>query len=167
MEISKRNIIGLLLLVISIALLIPGLTFDLLTLDISINALISITVYDETRSIMGTISDLFNNGNALVGLLILLFSVAVPVLKGVLMAAVILFKNLPQRDRIAKIVSAISKWSMADVFVVGVFIAFLSLESVKNVNAELHSGFWFFLCYCIVSIAAAQLIRIDKPNQVA
>jgi len=167
MQISKRNLIALSLLLVSVVLLIPGLTYDLLTLDISINALISITVYDETRSIIGTISDLFNNGNAIVGILILLFSVVIPVLKAVMMALVVLFKNLPYRNQIAKFVTLISKWSMADVFVVGVFIAFLSLKANENVKAELHQGFWFFVGYCLISITAAQMVQIDNSDDLS
>lgn len=164
MNISTRNWIGIGMLLISIALLIPGLTFDLLTLDISINALISIEVYNETRSILGTIQDLFANGNAMVGVLILFFSVIVPFVKAVLLLLVTIFQHVPKRKGIYKFIGLISKWSMADVFVVGVFIAFLSLKSDNNVNAEIHSGFWFFFLYCIVSIAAAQVIKVEEKG---
>ena len=162
MNISTRNWIGIGLLLVSIGLLIPGLTFDLITLDITVDAMITrIEVYDETRSIMGTISDLFQNDNALVGFLILFFSVLVPIIKAILLLLVAVFQHMPKRKSINKFIGLISKWSMADVFVVGVFIAFLSLKTNENVDAEIHSGFWFFFFYCVVSIAAAQVIKVQ------
>ena len=163
MNISTRNWIGIGLLLVSVGLLIPGLTLDLLTLDISVDALITkIEVYNETRSIMGGIQDLFNNGNGLVGFLILFFSVIVPVIKAILLFLVSIFQFVPKRQPIYKFIGIISKWSMADVFVVGVFIAYLSLQTNENVHAELHSGFWFFVLYCIVSIAASQVIQVKN-----
>ena len=50
-------------------------------------------------------------------------------------------------------------------FVVGVLIAYLSTGSDENVNAYLHSGFYYFTAYCIVSIAAVQIIRIGGKGQ--
>lgn len=164
MNITTRNLVGIGLLIVSIALLIPGLTYDLITLDISVNALISIEVYNETRSIIGTIEDLFANDNGWVGFLILFFSVIVPVVKAVLLLLIAIFQHIPKRKGIHKFIGLISKWSMADVFVVGVFIAFLSLKTNNNVNAEIHSGFWFFLFYCIVSIAASQVIQVKEKT---
>lgn len=161
---EKRNIPGMLILLVSLGMLIPGLYLDLITLDISFNAILGrFEVYNETRSILGTISDLFNNDNAFVGFLILFFSVIVPVLKAIALLLVATLPQLPARPKIHAFVRIISKWSMADVFVVGVFIAFLSLQSNENVNAELHQGFYWFLGYCLLSILASQMIQL-KPE---
>lgn len=162
---EKRNIPGLIVLLVSLGMLIPGLYLDLITLDISFDAILGrLEVYNETRSILGTISDLFDNDNAFVGFLILFFSVIVPVLKAIALLLVVSMPNLPARPRILRFVNLISKWSMADVFVVGVFIAFLSLQSNKNVSAELHEGFFWFLGYCLLSILAAQMIRVKEAD---
>jgi paraquat-inducible protein A len=56
----------------------------------------------------------------------------------------------------------ISKWSMADVFVVGVFLSFLATRSNKDINAWLHDGFYFFLAYCLISILATQIMDIEE-----
>jgi len=163
---DKRNIPGLILLVVSLGFLVPGLVFDLLTLEISqsVPLLGNVELYNETRSIMGTVQELFGNGNGFVGFLILFFSVIVPVLKGLAVLAAIFLPGLPQRQGIHRFVLLISKWSMADVFVVGVFIAFLSMKSIESVNAEIHSGFYFFLTYCVLSILGAQLIKIERDT---
>lgn len=164
-HLDTRNWIGLLMLVLSLVLLVPGLNNDILTLDVSFSVplLGSQNVFNETRSILGTIDGLFENENALVAYLILLFSVIVPVAKALTLLGALLLPSLSGSRSLHKFVSLISKWSMADVFVVGVFIAFLSTNSNENVGAELHSGFYYFLGYCIVSIATAQVIRIPGP----
>jgi uncharacterized paraquat-inducible protein A len=64
----------------------------------------------------------------------------------------------------------ISKWSMADVFVVAIIVAYLAAnatqqtETLFSLNAQFMPGFFYFLSYCILSIASAQLLddRQDK-----
>jgi paraquat-inducible protein A len=157
-----RNKIGLGLLILSVILLVPGLTFDLLSITISIQVplLGSQEVHDETRSILGTISSLVEHGNITVAFLILLFSVIVPFVKATLLGVVLIFPSARRSDAIHAFVSVISKWAMADVFVVGVFIAFLSTRSDDNIEAVLHSGFYYFTAYCIVSVLSVQLIDL-------
>jgi paraquat-inducible protein A len=128
----------------------------------SIPLLGSQEVLNETRSILGTIGNLNENGNGLVAFLILLFSVLVPFAKALLMSFVALSNSRAGSQRIHAFVGLISKWSMADVFVVGVFVAFLSINTNENIESELHSGFYFFLAYCVVSILAVQLIRLPS-----
>ncbi len=58
----------------------------------------------------------------------------------------------------------ISKWSMADVFLIGVFIAFLAANSIDQskdvlqVQATLGTGFYYFLGYCLLSILSSQFL---------
>ena len=167
-NLSSRNIAGFLLLLVSVGLLIPGLMNDLLTMEasFSIPLLGKQTVLEETRSILGTIGSLAENGNSVVAFLILLFSVLVPFAKAMIMGFVAISGSRSASVRMHKFVGLISKWSMADVFVVGVFIAFLSIKTNENIHAELHSGFYYFAAYCITSILAVQLIHIqESPNR--
>jgi uncharacterized paraquat-inducible protein A len=159
-----RNKIGLVLLLLSVALLVPGLTFDLLTISISIQVplLGSQELHNETRSILGTISSLVEHGNVTVAFLVLLFSVVVPFVKATLLGVVLIFPNAQKSSAIHAFVAVISKWAMADVFVVGVFIAFLSTRSDDNIEATLHNGFYFFTAYCILSIIAVQVIDLKR-----
>lgn len=161
---TPRNLIGFALLITSVGLLIPGLMNDLITLEasFSIPLLGKQTVLDETRSILGTIGNLAENGNGFVAFLILLFSVLVPFAKAMIMGFVALSSSRVASARMHSFVGIISKWSMADVFVVGVFIAFLSIKTNENIAAELHSGFYYFTAYCVTSILAVQLIHLPK-----
>jgi paraquat-inducible protein A len=157
------NPIALFLLAAAFACLIPGLYLPALTLDISpvLPFLGKMAIYHQTRSIVGTIRNLYDTGNALVAGLILLFSVVVPFAKGLLLAYVLAWKKAPGRLRLYRWVSAIGKWSMADVFVMGVFLAFLAAGAANGVTARLETGFWYFLGYCLLSVASAQAMRVD------
>jgi paraquat-inducible protein A len=161
---DKRNVLGFVLLLISVGFLVPGLMSDLLTLKASFSVpfLGSQEVLNETRSIMGTIGNLSENGHSFVAFLILFFSVLVPFAKTLIMGFVALSPSRIATARMHHFVGIISKWSMADVFVVGVFIANLSLKTNENIEAELRSGFYYFTAYCLISILAVQLIRVPK-----
>lgn len=122
----------------------------------------TLTLHESTQSILKTIETLNENNNALVAFLILLFSVVVPVFKAVSLLSVLLVKKLRNHTRLHKFIALISKWSMADVFVVGVFIAFLSTQSNEALEAKLGTGFYWFLAYCLISIAASQVMTTEK-----
>jgi uncharacterized paraquat-inducible protein A len=64
---------------------------------------------------------------------------------------------------LARVVQTISKWSMADVFAVGMLIALLVAKGTANLSAVAGPGFYFFTAYCLVSNAAFQALKIDEP----
>lgn len=125
----------------------------------------AITALDKTQSILGTASELFNTGHQPVAALIVLFSVIIPVTKGVL--TVISLTPIPVRwqKRLGAFLGAISKWSMADVFVVAIFVAFLAANGLEgssdlvSFDAQLGPGFWFFVGFCALSILATQVLN--------
>ncbi len=158
-----RNNIAFVLIIISLICLFPGLTWDLLTIEVgtTLPLIGEVNLYTATRSIMTTIKELYANDNAIVGFLILLFSVLIPIFKAVSLLVVLFAKNWNGRKKLHQFINLISKWSMADVFVVGVFLAFLATKSNKDIHAEIHEGFYYFLAYCIISILAGQLIQIE------
>jgi uncharacterized paraquat-inducible protein A len=155
------NTAALILILASFACLVPGLYRPALTLDISptIPFFGKMAIYHVTRSILGTVHNLYDTGNPLVASLILLFSVIVPFAKGLSLLYVMAFRKAPYRMAIFRFVGLIGKWSMSDVFVMGIFLAYLATGAATGVTAELHDGFWFFLGYCLLSVASAQLMR--------
>lgn len=164
---NKRNIISLVLIIASLICLVPGLTMDILTIQVGATLPLvgEINLYSATRSILGTIQELREQGNNLVGFLILLFSVLVPIFKAVSLLVILLWKSFPFREKLYSFVAIISKWSMADVFVVGVFLSFLATKSNNDINAWLHEGFYYFLAYCILSILASQIMDIENKEE--
>ena len=124
---SARNICALILILASLACLYPGLVFAMLTIKVgtTLPFVGQLDLYEATQSIVQTIDTLFINQNYLVAWLILLFSIVVPVAKALMLLTVILFKHFRWRGLMFRFVSVIGKWSMADVFVVSVFMAYL------------------------------------------
>ncbi|WP_301388739.1 paraquat-inducible protein A [Thalassolituus sp. UBA2590] len=147
--------LGLLLAIASYVVLWPGVTEPIMTIKASVNMFgLKAELFNETRSIWETVTSLNEQGYALVAFLIVTFSVVIPVLKGL----TILFTWLWPSDLRWRVVAAISKWSMVDVFVVGILVAFLTAKATAEMQATLLDGFWWFLSFCILSIISGQLL---------
>ncbi|WP_109830467.1 paraquat-inducible protein A [Reichenbachiella versicolor] len=163
---QKRNIVALVFTVVSLILLYPGLTEPILKITIAADLPIvgRMTFHEQTQSILQSIRVLHKNNNTLVAALILIFSVVVPVIKGVIVLATILLKEYKLKNRLYRFVFLIGKWSMADVFVVGIFIAYLSTTSNSAIDAKLLVGFNFFVAYCILSLLGIQLTSVNEKT---
>jgi hypothetical protein len=129
-----------------------------------------IEVYTQTRSIVGSVRRLYEVGSPTPATLILLFSVIVPVTKALLVAWAFFMASGAVRRRTLSFVVAIAKWSMADVFVVAIFIAYLAAQAstvptngeqtapaLIAFTADFGLGFYFFAAYCIFSLASQQI----------
>jgi len=159
-----RNIIAITLIVISYVVLVPGLTKPLLTISASIEFMgMSRDLFTETRSILKTIDSLHESGNDFVAGLVLLFSVIVPVAKGLLLLAALAMKDAARRYKLFRFVRSISKWSMSDVFLVGVYVAYLAAKATDNLDAVAEVGFYYFTAYCLISLLALQFLKIEPP----
>ena len=162
---TNRNRAAVLLAVISLGLLIPGLTQPMLTIKASFSLLgMTRELANETRSIIGAIRSLHESGDDFVAGLILLFSVMVPLVKAVLMVPILTAKDPVRRRKLFLFVRSISKWAMADVFAIGVFIAFLAAKATSNMAASLGPGFYWFTAYCLLSNASFQLLSVDDER---
>jgi uncharacterized paraquat-inducible protein A len=104
--------------------------------------------------------------------MIITFSVVVPALKLLLLAFSYLWRNSMLGWRLKLISSAMSKWSMADVFAVAMLISFLAIKSTESTSTVVENhitfetGFYYFIGYCLLSILASQLmVRELKPSK--
>ena len=159
---TRRNIIAVVLVLISLVVVVPGLIQPIITLSAN---MMGRQVFAETRSILQTVKDLHESGNDLVAGMILFFSVLVPFIKAVLLGVVGLLRpTVALRYRLFAFVRGISKWAMADVFVVGVYIAYLSAKATDALDAELHEGFYFFTAYCLISLLSVQVMHVEQPQ---
>jgi hypothetical protein len=126
-----------------------------------------VEVFQQTRSIVGSVRRLYEVGSPVPATLILLFSVVVPFLKTALVGWAMFAAHETQRGRILAFVETIAKWSMADVFVVALFITYLAAmasqttpaagPSLVAFKAEFGPGFYWFAAYCVFSLASQQL----------
>jgi hypothetical protein len=119
--------------------------------------------YKKTRSISGTVKDLYNSGDMLVAFLVMLFSIVIPSIKILMMLSATLMRQSLTRQRLLTINSLLSKWSMADVFVVALIVTFMAANAsgaggLLTFSSNFESGFYYFLGYCVFAIAAAQLV---------
>ena len=199
----KQRAFAIVIILISLGLLIPGVTQPILTISGTIDkaqltqagidqialslgdnskngstrAMISMVsgllglnniegeleVFKKTRSIWGTVNELYQSGNAMVAGLVMLFSVLVPAIKLSLM----LIQQLPVSRAVqhtsAQITHAIAKWSMADVFVVAVMVTYMAGNASANMGqllqtqAKFEIGFYYFVGYCLLAVFSRYL----------
>ncbi len=112
-----------------------------------------VTFKHESKSIASTVATLISSGNVMLGTLIALFSVAMPLTKLGLMV----YMSCASERRITAaraIAKAIGKWSMVDVFVVALLLAYFALNQDQNTTAHIGHGMYFFVGYCLVSMWA-------------
>ncbi len=138
----------------------PSLTASLL------RGIEDVEVFEQTRSILGSVQRLYEVGSPVPATLILLFSVVVPLAKTVLVAWASFVASSDTRRRTLAFVETIAKWSMADVFVVALFITYLAAMASQSApaagpalvsfTAEFGAGFYWFAAYCVFSLAAQQ-----------
>ena len=117
----------------------------------------------EAREAMA--QELADNENLAVAVLIVTFSVLIPVLK--LLVQLLAFAlSGAIGQRLLAFNSALGKWSMADVFVMAMLIAFMAGRASNHVgellimDAQLEEGFWYFLAYCLFAIAAGSVLQL-------
>ncbi|HEY0871949.1 MAG TPA: paraquat-inducible protein A [Vicinamibacterales bacterium] len=128
-----------------------------------------IEVYEQTRSIVGAVRRLYEVGSPIPATLILLFSVVVPLGKASLVVGALFMASDRWRHRTLRFVEAIAKWSMADVFVVAILIAYLAIQAstasttgpeaapaLLAFDARFGAGFYWFAAYCLFSLASQQ-----------
>ncbi|MDF1695098.1 MAG: paraquat-inducible protein A [Saprospiraceae bacterium] len=181
----------------SIILLFLGVTMPMIDIDARLNGfqmnLVGSTVsfdqqymYYQSKSILDVTSTLIRGRGIdlkIVGIMILLFSVVVPFIKLVL-SSIFLYSNKIRNSKVAKtIIYHLGKWSMADVFVVAMFMAYIGFYgiitaqlgeignnktgyAVETLNySRLSPGALFFTTYCVLSIITGILINRWESKQ--
>ncbi len=114
----------------------------------------------EVKSVMTTIDTLARSHNLPVAVLLAAFSVVTPLAK-LLVAVAVLQRRWPKWHRRGlAFMHAVGKWSMADVFVVAVLVAYFAGSGDEYSEANLGVGLYFFAAYCLVSqFATHRLVR--------
>jgi len=113
--------------------------------------------YYQNKSVVELIQILLQERNYIVAYSIIGFSFLVPLLK--LGATILLVTVSPRSENSlpARVVGAIGKWSMADVFVAAAFLSYLGFSNMNTgVQTESHTliGLYFFFSYVILSICS-------------
>jgi paraquat-inducible protein A len=160
---ARKNWRALACLILNLAAfccLIPGLVLPLLVVNV---LFLDAVLLSQVRSIVGTVQYLHEEGADLPAVLIAIFSIAVPIVKFLMLIAIVLLPSYWWRSKIHMVVRDWSKWSMADVFVTAIFVAFLSANAKPTtMTASVGTGFYCFLSYCLLSLAALQVMPAPK-----
>lgn len=124
--------------------------------------------YYQNKGIMDVIKLLWSNNNKPVALAIGTFSVLVPLIK-LLFSLIILLFPITRAKTLRKVLSYISKWSMADVFVVGAFLAYLSFANMSpgvQMDANALFGLYYFGGYVLVSILLGVMLDLTIKEKI-
>lgn len=170
-------VLGISLPMIDIEALLNSFTLKVLGTDISFDKQY---IYFQSKSILDVTRTLLEGQGVdlkMVGILVLSFSVIFPFVKLVLTAFFVLNARIRQSKAVKDVLFYLGKWSMADVFVVALFMAYIGFYGIVNsqlnqiehnrtgfavetVNqSHLSPGALFFASYCIMSIILGTILN--------
>jgi paraquat-inducible protein A len=150
---GRRFLLSLTILTASVCLAL-GITFPILKLS-------SFGFWTTEHSLISTVSVLIRDGQMFLGLIVLVFSIILPILK---LLYLLLVSTLPpaeiarQRRRLSAL-EWLGKWSMHDVLVLALTIFFIKSQGVYD--AASLNGVYFFTAAVLLMILAYAWIRTD------
>ncbi|MFT4808159.1 MAG: paraquat-inducible protein A [Paraglaciecola sp.] len=182
--------IGFAFNIIALGLFFPGILLTMFSFNMEMAANLSgsaltSSLINKELSIMATVSELWEDQRLLVAALIFAFSVCIPLLKTILLCFTYFTKSLQIEKRLINFVGAIGKWSMADVFVIAIFLAIMSTNHAETSTTEQFSvfgfqialdistqtlsaageGFYYFTAYCVLSLIGTQFASSAIKNK--
>jgi len=139
-------------------------------------------LYFQSKSVLEVFRTLVNMGKTdmwIVGVLVLTFSVIFPALKTLAVAACLFRQSLLKSNRVIQFLALeSSRWSMADVMAVAIFMSFVafnglianSMNGLKEVGAQLViptesskilPGYHLFIGFCLASLFLSKKLDRD------
>jgi hypothetical protein len=118
----------------------------------------------ESNTLLSSIDKLYLQESYFVAIIIFVFSVLFPLIKTLLMIGSSFVKN-DLLHTITKASSYLSKWSMTDVFVLSIFLIYLSSTKNGMIQSELEVGFYFFFTYVILSLLSSMLFKMQNESK--
>lgn len=149
------DLIAIALIFLAVGLVAPILSLKAYT---TVPVVGEVILKYEVKSVITTIGTLARSHNLPVAVLVAAFSVLTPVAK-LLIAVSVLQRRWPKWHRRGlAFMHAVGKWSMADVFVVAVLVAYFAASGDEFSEAHLGVGLYFFAAYCLLSQFATHLL---------
>ena len=180
---NRDQVVGIAFVIASLSLLYLGLQSPFLELeaymdDVTVSAEIAdfglsdyvggrVYFFYQNHSVLELIKLLYTGGNFFVAILILFFSIVFPITK-LLSSLVILMAPASNFAKNAiTVVNKLGKWSMADVFVASIFLAFFSFSN-SNFGIETGSttliGLHFFVAFVVLSLFSGYYLKRVVTN---
>ena len=154
------------LIFVAIVLLFLGITLPCIVVSSQLFGFIPLG--SEKKSIFGLIGNLMNT-NILLGILIIMFSIVIPVTKLSLTLIMILSKTQNNNHFLQFLVHNIGKWSMVDVFSMSIIVAVLTFDNLRikifSTEGQLLPGFYFFLSYGVLSIFTTYFLKNQMSDR--
>ena len=132
--------LSIVLLWAALGLLYFGLTEPILRLE-------KFWVFESTTSVWGGTMRLLAEQEYFLGWVILLFSIAFPILKNILMLGILHCRL--RSTHLLHWLAVLGKWSMLDVFLCALLVASVKLGAIAQ--AELQSGAYYFAASIILT----------------
>jgi hypothetical protein len=153
------TIVGSLAVVVT---LILGLITPILMITIhkEIGMIGDVVLSFESKSVAGSIQKLWSSSDKVVAIVLFLFSAGVPIVKVLSLLFVSVYTQNKYASKVVTFFKMIGKWSMVDVFVVAVFLVYLTAGNSGVSRAEVEVGLYFFLAYVIASMLVS--LSADK-----
>ena len=149
------------MLAVAFVALVVGLSTPILSVEASRDLpVLGETVFQfQSKGIVSTILALREHGNLWLAVLLFCFSIVIPVLKTLVVWLTMFSSTHSFSIRGLHFSHHMGKWSMADVFVVAILVAFFANSSGEGLTqAEIQAGLWFFAAYVVLSLLGTQLI---------
>ncbi|RZK54685.1 MAG: paraquat-inducible protein A, partial [Pedobacter sp.] len=184
-------------LLFAFILLGVGLTASMIEVDARINALDFVllgqhvtfqdqVLFFQSKSILDVVIILVNGtaiDSILVGILILVFSILFPIMKLSSTGIHLLGRKSWAENKVIKYFAFQSgKWSMADVFVIGILMAYIGLNGllesqlqrlkvpiepltlISTHNTALQPGYIIFIAFVLFGLILSTILKYITPN---
>ncbi|MFT4600358.1 MAG: hypothetical protein ACI857_000532 [Arenicella sp.] len=116
----------------------------------------------QMKSVLGVIGFLYTGGNIPVAIIILIFSIVFPMIKLVSSLVVFIWPGSKYSKNAILVIEKLGKWSMADVFVAAVFLAFFSFSNMSlgvETGSSALIGLYFFVAFVVFSIFSGYFLK--------
>ena len=181
------------LMLFCLAMLVGGVLSPMLEVEVRVNKIDATllgtpiefqnqSLYYRSKTVLEVFQTLIHMGRPemkLVGVLVILFSVVFPTFKLLALAASLFRPSLLRTNRVVKILAfELSKWSMADVMVLAIFMSFVAfngvigsaldgLRTMPEVQrvliptdaSKVLPGYYLFIGFCISSIILSRKLQ--------
>jgi len=164
LEVIVADLIAIAMICLGVGLVAPILILKAYT---TVPVVGEVILKFEVKSILTTIGALAKAGNYFIALLVAAFSVVTPLVKLVVAVAVLQHRWSAWHTSGLKFIKTIGKWSMADVFVVAVLVAYFAAGADEFSEAHLGIGLYFFAGYCLLSMLVTHLLMLPVDSRAA
>ena len=181
------------LMLFSLTMLVGGVASPMIEVEVRITSLNATlmgspiqfqeqSLYYRSKTVLEvfrTLMEMHRPAMTLVAVLVMLFSVVFPALKMLALSASLLRPSLLRTSRVVRLLAfELSKWSMADVMALAIFMSFVAFNGViesgmrdigsvpavqqlviPTNSSEILPGYYLFVGFCVASIFLSKKLK--------